>query len=308
MVTEMLVALFIVLTLLFIWVMTALYCLTMALVGRAAGISVERCAVGIGPTVSRLTIRGIPIVVKPIPFSGRTKFRDRGDDAPFTSVGGNLMADDAAQSSDRVQFDQATVDSQRDVNSPDSFQAASYPVRVAVLLSGPLTSILLGLVLLALPVWAKAEKRLARFGGGELIEPSGVPDLRLETSPPSDTTQLQAVRQTAGDYFTRMISFRPLEGWGGYVACVVTSAVIASQSPWGWITCMGIVALSNGCLSLLPIPLLNGGRLVLETVGAVFAPVGERAFTRLSMIGLALILMAIGRMIWLDVTWLVGLL
>jgi hypothetical protein len=74
--------------------------------------------------------------------------------------------------------------------------------------------------LLALPVGATAERRLAHFGDGELIEPSGVPELRLEEAAPSDESQLRVAQQTAGHYCKQLILFRSLEGWGGYVACI----------------------------------------------------------------------------------------
>ncbi len=212
----MLAALFTVLTLLAIWVITAVYCLAMAVVARAGGIAVEHCAVGLGPTICEFQINGMPFVVKPIPLSGYTKLKGMGDgDKPPSANAGELSLKDATRSPEGPHFEHH-IAAYPGSPAPDSFQAASYPLRVAILLAGPATSILLGLLLLELPVAASAEKRLARFGDGELIEPSGVPDLRLEEVSPSDATQLQVAQQTAGDYFTRMITFRSLHGWGGY--------------------------------------------------------------------------------------------
>jgi hypothetical protein len=75
----MLVASFIAITLLAIWALSAVYCLSMAIAGRAAGITVERCTIGLGPSICQPSILGIPIEVKPIPSASVT-FKGFGED------------------------------------------------------------------------------------------------------------------------------------------------------------------------------------------------------------------------------------
>ncbi len=87
----------------------------------------------------------------------------------------------------------------------------------------------------------------------------------------------------------------------------MTSAVVAKQSFAAWVTCIGVISIANGVLNLLPVPVLNGGRLIIETYQAVFGPVREAAFVGMSYLGLALVLIVMGRVVWLDVTWLIGL-
>jgi membrane-associated protease RseP (regulator of RpoE activity) len=88
----------------------------------------------------------------------------------------------------------------------------------------------------------------------------------------------------------------------------LTSAIIAEQSLWSWGTCIGIIALFSGIVNLLPVPVLNGGRIALETYAAVFGRIRNRTFVLLHMVGLALVLVVIGRILWLDLMWLIGLL
>jgi membrane-associated protease RseP (regulator of RpoE activity) len=305
----MLFAAYVLLTLLALWGIVALYCLSMAIVGRVAGIAVDECAIGVGLVLFRFSLGSIPVTCKLIPISGYTKFRNLNDGEPLLERHRNPRPDrknahiESSMGDNPWRYESAEELLESSAAKHGSFTAAPYLVRLGILLCGPLTSCLAGLTLIALPVWMESQSRLVRFGNGKLVEPSGVPDLRLEQASPTQRSQLTLAEQSAGHYLRRLLLFRPLEGWGGGVACLVTSAAVAVESPWGWATLVGILALSHAVINLLPIPILNGGHILLATYAALFGPLGDRAWTRVNIAGFVFVLVVYARVLWLDFTW-----
>jgi membrane-associated protease RseP (regulator of RpoE activity) len=305
----MLFAAYFVITLLALWVLVAIYCLSMAVAGRLAGIEIDECAIGVGFVLCRFSLGGLPITCKMLPLAGYAKFREFKNGEPLLerarAVSGGVRDSPAARPLDENpwRYESAPELLQSDAPHAGSFAAAPYLFRIGILVCGPLASALTGLTLIALPVWMESPDRLVRFGDGKLLDPSGVPDLRLEQTHPTQRTQFTVTEQTVGQFLRRLLFFGPLEGWGGGVACVVTSAAIAAESHWSWVTCVGIIALGQAALNLLPIPVLNGGRIILESYSALFGTLGDRAWTWINIAGLLFIIVLYVRVLWLDVTW-----
>ena len=123
---------FVVVTFAAIGLVQAIYVLVQTAVGWLARATVEAVAVGCGPNAFEKTIRGVSWRVGAIPWGGYTIFFGQ----------------------DYVQY--AEADATVNANSPDKVSFRDLPVlgRCATFLIGPLSSAVIGLVCVAVPIWA----------------------------------------------------------------------------------------------------------------------------------------------------------
>jgi membrane-associated protease RseP (regulator of RpoE activity) len=255
---------------------TFLYTVSMAWLARRAGITVEVVSVGFGPALWARAGRHWRYEIGLLPFGGYTKFLGHGEEPLRPGEG----------------------------PPPGSFVAVRWPVRLAVVILGPLTSVLLGLALLYWPVLTGAPQLVAGEAGTP-VAPSGVGPLSLAGEPATWVGQFDLWQRTAVEYCYRVFTFESLEGWGGPVSAILTGGAVGRDSPVNWVGFMGVAALMNGCLNLLPVPLLNGFQALMILFGSVAGGrVEERVTIPCLYVGLLFVVYAWFRVVALDVAWL----
>jgi len=264
-------------TLLAVHALIVLFNFSMAMIASAGGITIERISIGFGKRLFGLTYRGTPVDVCLFP-GGYTKFKGQGEEADGP-------------------------------DAPDSWPAASVPLRLAIVIGGPASTIVLGLLLLALPV---------AFGSGQLVKttkengeiwPCAVEGLAIR--PNSSTLEGQFVffQETAVTYLVRLFTFRSLHGWGGLIGCFATIAAVGQHSATAWLTCIGTIAVANGMVNLLPVPCLNGGHAVsFIWEGLTGRTIRSETATTAGCAGAILLVTFALRMLYLDAMWLWSLL
>jgi membrane-associated protease RseP (regulator of RpoE activity) len=252
---------------------TLIYQLSVAVVARRFGVVVELVSVGFGPRVWEFKWLEFNWCFSLIPLGGYTKMQG--------------------------------VDELRHPTS-GSFLLLSPLRRLCVILAGPFSNILLG-GLLVLPA--------AFFpGGGLIVDPQGehpvipsvVPSLQYHATfrPESVPSLLNLVQETITEYSLRLLGWRSLDGWGGFVAWCVTAAAILKASFLTWLTWLGLLALSLGFINLVPIPPLVGGNVVMLAWEVCFGKLSEKAESRLSLFGALIALFLMARLFWADWVWL----
>ena len=257
-----------------LWLLVFAYQGSTAMVGRRRGIIVEEVKIGMGPSLWIWQSQGQVWRFKALPFAGNTLFRGMGHNEEKTESLEALAG---------------------------SFKAAPLASRFLVMVTGPLTILLIGVLLLGLAVM---------LGGNQLVTVSGerpeqAPGLAHDMRPSTWGGQLQLAEDTAGRYFTRLLSFRTLEGWGGWMAFLVTAGRVGAASAMDWVTLMGLTGLTMGCINLLPIPALNGFAILELGVTAALrrSHLPARIVLPLTHLGVCLILVLWARVLWLDVCW-----
>ena len=273
----MTLACWIVLTWLAFGAMHWLYVLTYARVGRACGGTVQEVKVGFGPTVFRRTVRDVVYLVKLVPLGGSTKFLDEEDEA--------ADPEGVARS------------------GATPFGRLPAPRRVLILASGPISSLLLGLILGAIALALPTSGVAVDPGAGVPIRPTGVPGLALTDRAATVESLGSLLRGAYVEFWRRVVTCDSLVGWGGSLAWVVTCAEVAVRSPAAWCTCLGAVCLSNGLLNLVPIPPLSGGQIALTLLETA---VGRRipSLTHAaSTIGILAVLLFWLRICYADLIW-----
>ncbi len=253
---------------------TGLYVFTQAALGRAFGLAVREISVGFGPRLFRRTINGCDYKLGLIPYGGYTKFLTEDDrDRPLELPRGK-------------RFDEAPA-----------------AVRAVVCGSGPVVNLVFGLMLLGLPVGAGGERLRVTTPEEANISPRAVPGLAVDPGPASWESQARLFRGTGLEYLIRIATIRSLAGWGGHFGAFVTCGALGAHSPWTWVSAVGAVILLNGVVNLLPIPALNGFLVVWNLAEAVLGKLPERLKFWLTMPGLLVVLLALGRTVWADITW-----
>jgi membrane-associated protease RseP (regulator of RpoE activity) len=253
---------------------TAVYVLAQAFVGIAAGIKAEAISVGFGPVLFRRTVRGCELRLSAIPWGGYTKFRGMepaGADEP-----------------------------------PGSYLRASPWMRMAVCLIGPITNLAAGLVFPAIPVEKGADQMVAASRGATEVQSCAVEGLAFRPQPSTWESQIRLVRETAGEFARRTVLFESLDGWGGPVGFVVTSGAIARVSVMGWLTAQGVLLIASGLFNLLPVPALNGFQFLVTAFEMIFrGKPSDRAVVFLTYVGLFVLLVLMGRVLYADIVWVI---
>lgn len=116
---------------------------------------------------------------------------------------------------------------------------------------------------------------------------------------------LDYISQTAQGVAQLLIPTRTMEVLDSSTSIVgisVMSAQAAASGPSIYLAFAGLISLSLGFMNLLPIPPLDGGKLLIEAIGALaHKPVPRRIQTFVSYVGIALFLALFFYMLHLDI-------
>lgn len=245
---------------------------------RVTGITVEKIELGAGPRFLKATWNAVDVEWRLLPITSAVKMLGMGEVAPDTEP------------------------------PPRSFPAASAPRRILVSLAGPLGLILCGLSLLAIPIVLESPQLSATYASEESIEPRAVPLLYQHREAAHRGGQWQLWRDTGCEYALRLLTFRPLPGYGGYIGFVATTTAATLRAPGNGLTCLGVFALTLGLGNLLPLPSQGGGLACLALwEGITRRRIAENTLYYLLFIGTLFLLVIAARMVWLDISWLAGL-
>jgi membrane-associated protease RseP (regulator of RpoE activity) len=190
---------------------------------------------------------------------------------------------------------------------PSSYPAASAPAKICVSLAGPIGLVLLGAALLFLPLLLGTPQLSVRFPSDESIEPRAVPLLYQHQEAAHWRGQLYLWQDTGLEYALRLLTFRPLPGYGGYLGFIATTSAAAQRSPGNALTLLGLFALTHGLANLLPFPTQGGGRACMALwEGISGRQLSAKTESYLLLIGMIPLLIIALRIIWLDLSWLAG--
>jgi len=261
----------------------AVYTLAQAAVGWIAGIHVQEVSIGFGPSLWEKTMDGCKFRVGCIPMGGSTHFAGmtQDDEVPVSEAGVPL--------------------GKRFIDTPPW-------TRLILVLVGPVSNLLIGIVLIGVAVWAGAPQLAVTTPAESMVRPCAVGGLTLHSAPSSWAAQYRLLQETALEFIWRTVSFQSLEGWGGYVGFIVTAGAIGTLSGWGWLTSIGILFICMGVSNLLPLPALNG----FQALSLLYEMVTGLSLSRLPIwlhlpaILLTFVIMI--RVFWIDLRWCWGVL
>lgn len=265
-----------VLTLLGFLLITAVYVVTQAVVGSAVGARVEVIALGTGPVLYEFTRRGITYRLNWIPTGGYTKFFGHGEEL-----------DDEASSA---------------ANNPN-FEDLPPHRRIVILLSGPISNLVLGIILLGLPVVWQSRQLAVDPQALTPIAPSAVPNLGLQQQAATWHGQFKLFDEACLGFFRAVLQWKVQGSWGAYVGFLITSGAVVSQDLGGWFTSLGVISLFLCGFNLAPFPALNGGH-TLFAVGEYFdKDIMRRLKLTLTIPAVLILWLAYLLMIWIDFCW-----
>jgi hypothetical protein len=210
----------------------AAYQLAHALTGRLFGLQVEVVSVGFGPTIVSRRFANWEFRIALLIWGG------------YTTYQGGVPEEDAD-----LCLDDASI---------LRFLDLAPLKRVAIALSGPLTSLLLGLLLVSVPIVATAPQLAVVPQPQSMVSPCAVEGLALMDRPSDWEGQQRLFADTAFELTHRAVAFQSLEGWGSFIGFMVTAGLVGDDSAWAWLSCLGTLFLWNGLFNLLPIPPMNG--------------------------------------------------
>jgi membrane-associated protease RseP (regulator of RpoE activity) len=270
---------------LLVWIAaTTVTNLTTGFVASYFGIRVREIAIGCGPTLFKKVGPSWTFRIAAIPLGGYTQLLRKDDLEDPKMV---LPPDGPSHQGSGRYHDAAPL------------------AQMLTAVSGPLATALLGLVCITLPVWAGAPQLEACPADESLVRPCGVPGLTLRGQAADWPAQWALFRDTVLTFFLRLATFQSLEGWGGGVAFFVTCGPLGTLSLGAWLSALGVLLLGFAAFNLLPVPLLNGFRLVQALGRWVTArELPENAQLALTYVGLLAMLVLVGRAAWVDLRWL----
>lgn len=273
--------LFVVLTLIAFGLTQAIYVVLQAVVGWSAGATVEAIAIGCGPNLFGKNIRGVSWRIGAMPWGASTKF-----------FGSEDSEDAALDAPDK-----------RDLQNKTAFNKIPLLGRVAVMLVGPLSYVFIGLTCVAIPVWNGGDQVVVNRELPMQWEKNGVPYLTVAQHPSTWAGQKELFANTTLEFGIRVMTFKSLEGWGGFIAWLWTLGSAGTNSLAVWLSCFGVTVIGIGAANLLPIPVLNGGHVLFQLTGAIFGTVPERFLIAATYFGMMFVLLLMGRIILLDIAW-----
>jgi membrane-associated protease RseP (regulator of RpoE activity) len=287
-----------VLSLVIIVAAIAVYVVSQAWLGLMLGIRVERVAIGFdicGLRLLRWRGRHWEWLVGILPMGGYTTFVGSEE----TEAARAVSAEQAREPASPV-----TKPSTPEP-PPGSILTASRTARLAIYLVGPLSNIALGMICLVIPIMMGSKQLVQTSSDASMVRPCAVSGLTEIDRPTTFSGQMTFFADVGKNLFRKIVLFRPLEGWGGYLGCLLTCGAAAVHSWSLWMSCLGLVCVTMGLINLLPIPTLNGGHIA---IGLVEAMCGRRLPDALQIIlayfGLILVLVWLGRLLIADVLWL----
>lgn len=251
------------------------YVLAQAVVGSRVGATVEDLCVGVGPELFTLPIGRFRCRVKSLPLSGFTKFH--GTDFHGEEAFAEGLPSD-----------------------PAAYDMLPGWRRLLILLSGPLVYAVFGTILIGIPVVLQAPT-VCVSDQGQLIEPSCIPQLRI-TEVPVTFERQQALFNVLFVEYLRGRHFLPRQTWAGPFGYWLTTAAVARQSLPGFLSIIGVLAWAACVFNLLPIPVLNGGHIVMLLIRPVFR-ISERRLNVIHALGLACLLGWFVLLVLSDVVW-----
>lgn len=290
----MIILIFSILTFLFGYLASGVYCLSTALAGRMFGAAVKGAGLGGGPGKRRFRIMATPIEIGPFPWISYVAFVGVSD----------LESDDVA-----VEKASEVISGEQQLRT---FEELSTVKKIAILLCGPLGVLAVGALLLGLSIWLSAPQLRVTFdeGAGEVIQPSATPGLVIAGQKADAAGQWALVKDTIGVYSWGIVSLDWLKGWGGPIGFLVTSGAAASQDVGTWPTCLALIMITYGSMNLLPFPSLNGGAIFFTIMDAVAGRDDEgqpRFYRFIHLAALPIGLFILGRMVLLDIGWVLSL-
>lgn len=274
----MMLFLFTLLTIIAFQLIQLLYVVSSAVAGTLAGAKVEHCRVGMGPTLFRFRINDCEWSLGLLPTGASTKFANEEELLDETM---NLTEDSPVK----------------------PFQALPWYSQVLIMLSGPCSSILAGLLLLWSATLLDGSRVVIAPVNGKFVSPSAVPNLGWEKSKADWRSNSELLQRTFVTFFIRVVTFQSLDGWGGFFGAMITCAAVLLDSPSGWFSCFGVICLGMGLLNLLPFPLFNGGTLIFLFLKMITRSNLESFIHRASMAGLVVFLLIYARIIYADLMW-----
>lgn len=299
-------AIFVVITVIAVYFIELVFCLPWLWLARAAGITVRETWIGAGPSIARFRIGSIAAQVRLLPFGSGCRFKSHEEVACEESAGANGIQPFAEGGKSAKSHGEFLIDGEtREPCLPsDSFFAANACTRAGITLSAPVTVLVLGLLLLALPIGRGQALKVVHPEHNE-IRFTAIPNgLAFEQRPTTWEDQVQLVELTSLGFLSRLLAFQSLDGWGGFIGFVATSAEVGTTSLWGWISCLGSVALGMGLMTLVPIPTTAGGAAAFHLFEWFAGKrVSTRTFNLLSFVGLAINCVFWIRVVWLDIWW-----
>ena len=258
----------------------AIYVLLQAFVGWGVGATVEVVSVGSGPVLFEKVIRGVKCRLSAIP-GGYTKFAGQDGDLDHDNTSESVSPDGV------VPYGDVTILG-----------------RAVMLLSGPTSSVLIGLACVAIPVLIGADQLVVDAEVPARWAKIGVPNLTVSQQPSTWMGQRELFEKTILEFSIRTATFRSLKGWSGFFGWLSTLGSAGKHSVAAWFTCFGVTMIGIGLLNFLPIPVLNGGHLVFLVVEAVYGKPSERLLIGATYIGMLFVLVMMVRVILADIAWL----
>lgn len=250
-----------------------IYAAVQALVGKWSGAALKEVSVGWGPTVWQGALGSWRCVFRLLPLGASTTFY--GEDDEGTRPSGTKL-----------------------------FSEISAGRRSLIQLVGPFSSILIGAGLLLLPVVLSGPQVVVNPEVSAAWPRSGVPGLTATKQASTIPDQLQLFQQTAVVFTLRVITWQSLEGWGGYIAWLITCTEASQYSLSAWSTCFGAVVLWLGLMNLLPVIPLNGGHLLFNLLEVVSGRRLDAIRVLATYVGILCILLFFARLVQADALWL----
>jgi membrane-associated protease RseP (regulator of RpoE activity) len=290
---------------------TFLYVTAQAMIGHRFGIDVEVVCVGYDFFGAGLKRQGKHWEWRLglFPLGGYTKFRndyEAGDIATEVfPIGREIPTvkadwhDDA--SLERTFGDLAPVQG----DSSGLFQDAPSLLKICIALVGPIIYLAFGLMLIAAPVLMREFQLQHRYRTETEIWPTALGGLVLVPAPSTMSGQLELVQSIGVESVNKYILFRPLDGWGGPVGTALTCGASGRHAAHTWMTLVGALVLLMGLYNLIPLPVLNGGNVVITLVEWVIRrPIREsRPMVFATFCGLIVALIVFGRLLVADAIW-----
>lgn len=259
-----------------LYLVHGVYVLATIAAARVSGIVVESAEFGFGPRLLKVTWQGVAWELRPLILNSCVRMLGMGD-----SPAGSEFP-------------------------PGSYAGASAPARMFVVLAGPVAMALAGVALLLAPLLLETPQLSARYTSAESIEPRAVPLLYQHQEAAHWRGQFDLWQDTGLEYALRLLTFRPLPGYGGYLGFMATTSAAALRSPGNFLTLLGLFALTSGLANLLPFPTQGGGRACIALwEGVTRRRLSEKFETYLLLIGSIPVWLIFLRLIWLDLSWLI---
>jgi membrane-associated protease RseP (regulator of RpoE activity) len=265
--------------------------LGIALVARWFGIEFEEFRVGLLLKVFQFKIGSVLYQFDLLPIGSYVKFPNPEMDEPERAKEPSRNAPTAPLASDSLP-------------DPARRLILEQPVlvRSAIYLAAPLSGILLGLMTLAAAMSLPNSRVVVEPSALHPVKPSAVPGLAITDQVATVESEREFFRDAFLAFWYPPKFFQ--REWGGYIGMFVTCSAVGQQSLGAWLSCLGIIYLGWGLLSLLPLPIFAGGRVLIWWFEAAFGRLSSKVDGTISFFSLLLLLVVYGMIFYCDARWL----